>query len=86
MLPVVLANPTGKHGRQTPGSDRKAGRENILLGRAESVGDAYRARFQAHGETIARTASQLGWTATVHRTDHSPLKALLALHAAIGES
>ena len=59
-------------------------REDILFGRAESVGDAYRARFAAHGEALARLASSLGWTATVHRTDHAPLKALLALHAAIG--
>jgi uncharacterized protein (DUF58 family) len=58
--------------------------EDILLGRAESVGDAYRARFAAHGDAIARLARSLGWTATVHRTDHAPLKALMALHAAIG--
>ena len=61
-------------------------REDVLLGRAESVGDEYRARFRAHGETIAQAATRLGWTATVHRTDHSPLKALLALHAAVGQS
>src|SRR5580693_2766581 len=61
-------------------------REDILLGRAESVGEAYRARFRAHGEAIAQAAARLGWTATVHRTDHSPLKALLALHAAIGDA
>lgn len=58
-------------------------REDILFGRAESVGDAYRARFAAHGEAIARLATSLGWTATMHRTDHAPLKALMALHAAI---
>ena len=59
-------------------------REDILFGRAESVGDAYRARFAAHGEAIARLATSLGWTATTHRTDHPPLKALMALYAAIG--
>jgi uncharacterized protein (DUF58 family) len=58
--------------------------EDILFGRAESVGHAYRARFAAHGEAIARLAASLGWTATMHRTDHAPLKALMALHAAIG--
>jgi uncharacterized protein (DUF58 family) len=57
---------------------------DILFGRAESVGDTYRARFAAHGEALARLASSLGWTATVHRTDHAPLKALMAMHAAIG--
>ena len=59
-------------------------RDDILFGRAESVGATYRARFAAHGEAVARTAASLGWTATVHRTDHSPLKALMALYAAIG--
>jgi uncharacterized protein (DUF58 family) len=59
------------------------GRDDVLFGRAESVGDVYRARFAAHGERIARLARSLGWTATVHRTDHAPLKALMALHAAI---
>lgn len=59
-------------------------REDLLLGRAESVGAAYRARFKAHGERIARIALSLGWSATVHRTDHAPLKALMALYTAIG--
>jgi len=59
-------------------------RDDIRVGRAESVSDTYRARFAAHGEAIAQTAMSLGWTATVHRTDHPPLRALMALHAAIG--
>ena len=60
------------------------GRENALFGRAESVGDAYRARFRAHGEEVTREALRLGWTVTSHRTDHAPLTALIALHSAIG--
>lgn len=60
------------------------GRDNALFGRAESVGHDYRARFTAHGEKIARTATRLGWTLTVHRTDHAPQTALIALHAALG--
>ena len=59
------------------------GRDNALFGRAESVGEAYRARFKALGEEIARTALKLGWTMTTHRTDHPPLAALVALHSAI---
>jgi len=66
----------------TPGKSTAAG-EDILFGRVESVGPAYRARFKAHGETVARLAASLGWSATTHRTDHSPLKALMALYAAI---
>ena len=33
---------------------------------------------------IAAAASRLGWSATVHRTDHAPQAALIALYAAIG--
>jgi uncharacterized protein (DUF58 family) len=62
------------------------GNETALFGRAESVGEAYRARFQAHAEEVADTALRLGWTVTAHRTDHAPLAALVALHAAIGAS
>ena len=61
-----------------------SGREDILFGRAESVGAAYRARFKAHGEAISGLAASLGWTCTTHRTDHPPLRALMALYAAIG--
>jgi uncharacterized protein (DUF58 family) len=60
------------------------GGEDEVFGRAERVREAYRTRFAAHGEEIARTATKLGWSATVHRTDHAPQGALIALHAAIG--
>ena len=70
------------HGRARFESVR--GTDTALFGRAESVGDAYRARFRAHGETLSDTAMRLGWTCTTHRTDHAPLRALIALHAAIG--
>jgi uncharacterized protein (DUF58 family) len=55
-----------------------------IFGRAERVRGAYRARFTAHGERIAQAAAKLGWTCTVHRTDHAPQGSLIALHAAIG--
>jgi uncharacterized protein (DUF58 family) len=55
-----------------------------IFGRAERIRSAYRARFTAHGERIAQTATRLGWTCTVHRTDHAPQASLIALHAAIG--
>jgi uncharacterized protein (DUF58 family) len=70
------------HGRARFESVRSG--DTALFGRAESVGDAYRARFRAHGETLADAAMRLGWTCTTHRTDHAPLSALIALHAAIG--
>jgi len=61
-----------------------ARQESEIFGRAEKLQAAYRARFTAHGEMIAAAASRLGWTATVHRTDHAPQAALIALYAAIG--
>jgi uncharacterized protein (DUF58 family) len=76
------------HGRARFESVRgTSSNENVgaaLFGRAESVGDAYRARFRAHGEELSNAAMRLGWTCTTHRTDHAPLRALIALHAAIG--
>ena len=61
-----------------------ARQESEIFGRAEKLQAAYRARFTAHGEMIAAAASRLGWTSTVHRTDHAPQAALIALYAAIG--
>ena len=55
-----------------------------IFGRAERIRSAYRTRFAAHGEAIATQATRLGWTSTVHRPDHAPQAALIALHAAIG--
>jgi uncharacterized protein (DUF58 family) len=60
------------------------GGEDEIFGRAERVRSSYRARFTAHGEAIANAAMKLGWTSTVHRTDHTPQASLIALHAAIG--
>jgi len=55
-----------------------------IFGRAERIRSGYRARFTAHGERIAQAAARLGWTCTVHRTDHAPQASLISLHAAIG--
>lgn len=58
------------------------GREaHEILGRAESLGPAYRARFKAQAETVAILAGKLGWTYLAHRTDRSPQTALIALYA-----
>jgi len=70
---------TGRTRFESPRGD-----EDEIFGRAERVREQYRARFAAHGEQIAATAMKLGWSATVHRTDHAPQGALIALHAAIG--
>jgi uncharacterized protein (DUF58 family) len=61
---------------EAPGAD-----VTETLGRAESVGPTYRARFKAHAETLALLASKLGWSYLAHRTDRSPQTALIALYA-----
>jgi uncharacterized protein (DUF58 family) len=60
------------------------GEADEIFGRAERIRSSYRARFTAHGERVAQAATKLGWTCTVHRTDHAPQASLIALHAAIG--
>src|SRR5204862_5039739 len=50
--------------------------ESEIFGRVGRLQSAYRAKFIAHGEAIAAAATRLGWSATVHRTDHAPQAAL----------
>jgi uncharacterized protein (DUF58 family) len=61
---------------EAPGEDLRE-----TLGRAETVAPAYRARFKAHGETVALLAGKLGWSYLSHRTDKTPQTALVALYA-----
>lgn len=60
------------------------GDEHEIFGRAETVRDAYRKRFRAHGEAVAALARRLGWSCLVHRTDKRPETALVALFADLG--
>jgi uncharacterized protein (DUF58 family) len=75
---------TGRTRFESPLSQSDKGQEDEIFGRAERIRAPYRARFIAHGERIVQAAAQLGWTCTVHRTDHAPQASLIALHAAIG--
>ena len=75
---------TGRTRFESPPNQNNKGQEDEIFGRAERIRAPYRARFIAHGERIAQAAAQLGWTCTVHRTDHAPQASLIALHAAIG--
>ena len=61
---------------EAPGEDLRE-----TLGRAETIAPAYRARFKAHGETVALLAGKLGWSYLSHRTDKTPQTALVALYA-----
>ncbi len=58
--------------------------DTAIVGRAEGVREAYRARFTAHVEAVGQLARRLGWSFTRHRTDRSPQTALIALYSAIG--
>lgn len=67
---------SGRTRFEAPGQDLRE-----TLGRAETVGPAYRARFKAHAETVALLAGRLGWNYLAHRTDKPPQTALAALYA-----
>jgi uncharacterized protein (DUF58 family) len=58
--------------------------ETRIFGRAESVAQDYRQRFQAHVGALGVAARRLNWSLTRHRTDHPPQTALIALYMALG--
>jgi uncharacterized protein (DUF58 family) len=60
-----------------------AEREALLIGRVETIRDAYAGRFREHRAGLQAMAQAVGWTFGAHRTDRPPALALLALHAAL---
>jgi len=58
-------------------------RDEIVIGRVESVREDYGTRFHRHRDGLAAMAAALGWSFGFHRTDHPPHLALLALYAAL---
>jgi uncharacterized protein (DUF58 family) len=59
-------------------------REELVIGRVETVREDYAERFRRHRDGLAAIARAVGWTIGYHRTDHPPHLALLAMHAALG--
>lgn len=57
----------------------------MLIGRVESIRADYRQLIESHRAAIADIARAVGWTAGVHRTDHPPQAALLALYEALSQ-
>jgi len=57
----------------------------LLVGRAETLADAYRARLAAHREAIEQAARRAGWTVIHHRTDRPAESCLLALYLALAD-
>jgi uncharacterized protein (DUF58 family) len=58
-------------------------REEILVGRVESIREEYSDRFREHRQGLAALAGRIGWGFGSHRTDRAPAAALLALYAAL---
>jgi uncharacterized protein (DUF58 family) len=58
--------------------------EDILVPRVEPLAEDYRRRFAAQREGVRNLAAALDFTACLHRTDHSPESALLALYNSLG--
>lgn len=62
-----------------------AGTTKFETDQARSLRDAYLERLAERRDDLARVARQAGWELILHRTDESPRKALLRLHALISE-
>jgi uncharacterized protein (DUF58 family) len=60
------------------------GSGRITAGRAETWRADYAARVAGHRSAIRSETDRLGFSFTIHRTDHPPSELLLALHARIG--
>jgi uncharacterized protein (DUF58 family) len=58
-------------------------REEVVIGRVESIRDAYSDRFRHHRDGLAAIAGTVGWSFGFHRTDRPPYLALLALYGAL---
>ena len=56
-----------------------------LIGRVEAVREDYISVMDNHRRTIVDIVRGLGWSFSIHRTDHAPQSALLALYAALSE-
>jgi uncharacterized protein (DUF58 family) len=65
----------GRVNMSAPASGRR-----FLLGRAETAREEYQKRLADHNAQIANTASRLGWTLILHRTDEPATMALNALY------
>ncbi len=57
-----------------------AGALKLTIGRTENLRSDYQKRIAAHRVELRELARRLGWTLTVHHTDHPPQTALLALY------
>jgi uncharacterized protein (DUF58 family) len=62
------------------GMDRE---QNTIIPRVEGIREAYATRLAEQQEGVAAICAAAGWGFSVHRTDHPPEAALLALYTAL---
>ncbi|MGB8274751.1 MAG: DUF58 domain-containing protein [Alphaproteobacteria bacterium] len=61
------------------------GEPSLLVNRVESLREAYTARLAARRDALRELAAKSGGSFAIHRTDHPPQTALLALYEVLGE-
>ena len=61
-----------------------AGQQKFLAGKTENLREAYKQKFLEQREALRAIAHSLQWSLTIHHTDQSPAKLLMALHGRIG--
>jgi uncharacterized protein (DUF58 family) len=59
------------------------GRDEVVIGRVETIRGDYTERFHNHRNGLASIAAAIGWSFGFHRTDRPPNLALLALYTAL---
>ena len=69
--------------RAASNSTRWRGRSKFLSSKAETLRGAYAEKLAAHRAGLRDLCHRIGWSFTVHRTDESPTRLLLSLHALI---
>ena len=60
-----------------------AGPLKFLSSKAETLREAYAEKLAAHRAALRELCRRIGWSFVIHRTDESPTRTLLALHALI---
>ena len=60
-----------------------AGPLKFLSAKTETLRGAYAERLAAHRDALRDLCRRIGWTFTIHRTDESPARLLMMLHALI---
>ena len=60
-----------------------AGPLKFLSAKTETLREAYAAKLETHRNALRDLCRRIGWTFTIHRTDETPTRLLMMLHAQI---